>query len=181
MVSYFSSSFLCFILSFQKDDQVKASSNLTSANNARSIQSHSTKNKFPKKYWRFYSFDKNVFLCVCIKFNYILKLQTICCTFSLQYCWPQHRRVNGTIFGGVCTPCTCFGHAESCDNITGECLVSYLHIESLMDLSNINSICKCNWLNHLWDLKYLSRKKQKRSLCWTVAEVKIKSPHTKIW
>ncbi|XP_042733401.1 laminin subunit alpha-2 isoform X5 [Lagopus leucura] len=41
---------------------------------------------------------------------------------SCEYCWPQHRRVNGTIFGGVCTPCTCFGHAESCDNITGECL-----------------------------------------------------------
>ncbi|XP_010705705.1 laminin subunit alpha-2-like [Meleagris gallopavo] len=41
---------------------------------------------------------------------------------SCEYCWPQHRRVNGTIFGGICTPCTCFGHAESCDNITGECL-----------------------------------------------------------
>uniref|UniRef100_A0A672UU06 Laminin subunit alpha-2 n=1 Tax=Strigops habroptila TaxID=2489341 RepID=A0A672UU06_STRHB len=37
-------------------------------------------------------------------------------------CWPRHRRVNGTIFGGVCEPCTCFGHAESCDDITGECL-----------------------------------------------------------
>uniref|UniRef100_A0A8B9U8F8 Laminin subunit alpha-2 n=1 Tax=Anas zonorhyncha TaxID=75864 RepID=A0A8B9U8F8_9AVES len=41
---------------------------------------------------------------------------------SCEYCWPQHRRVNGTIFGGVCTPCTCFGHAEMCDDITGECL-----------------------------------------------------------
>uniref|UniRef100_A0A8C6IUA6 Laminin subunit alpha-2 n=1 Tax=Melopsittacus undulatus TaxID=13146 RepID=A0A8C6IUA6_MELUD len=42
--------------------------------------------------------------------------------FILQSCWPRHRRVNGTIFGGVCEPCTCFGHAESCDDITGECL-----------------------------------------------------------
>ncbi|NWX11325.1 LAMA2 protein, partial [Caloenas nicobarica] len=41
---------------------------------------------------------------------------------SCESCWPQHRRVNGTIFGGVCAPCTCFGHAESCDDITGECL-----------------------------------------------------------
>ncbi|XP_061330956.1 laminin subunit alpha-2 isoform X5 [Pezoporus flaviventris] len=41
---------------------------------------------------------------------------------SCESCWPQHRRVNGTIFDGVCEPCTCFGHAESCDDITGECL-----------------------------------------------------------
>ncbi|XP_050565519.1 laminin subunit alpha-2 [Cygnus atratus] len=41
---------------------------------------------------------------------------------SCEYCWPRHRRVNGTIFGGVCAPCTCFGHAEMCDDITGECL-----------------------------------------------------------
>uniref|UniRef100_A0A663M1F7 Laminin subunit alpha-2 n=1 Tax=Athene cunicularia TaxID=194338 RepID=A0A663M1F7_ATHCN len=41
---------------------------------------------------------------------------------SCESCWPQHRRVNGTIFGGVCAPCTCFGHAELCDDITGECL-----------------------------------------------------------
>uniref|UniRef100_A0A8D2EW47 Laminin subunit alpha-2 n=1 Tax=Theropithecus gelada TaxID=9565 RepID=A0A8D2EW47_THEGE len=41
---------------------------------------------------------------------------------SCESCWPRHRRVNGTIFGGVCEPCQCFGHAESCDDITGECL-----------------------------------------------------------
>ncbi|NXA35500.1 LAMA2 protein, partial [Eudromia elegans] len=41
---------------------------------------------------------------------------------SCESCWPLHRRVNGTIFGGVCEPCTCFGHAESCDDITGQCL-----------------------------------------------------------
>ncbi|ETE64643.1 Laminin subunit alpha-2, partial [Ophiophagus hannah] len=43
-------------------------------------------------------------------------------TFSVQSCWPGHRRVNGTIVGGICRPCTCFSHAESCDDITGECL-----------------------------------------------------------
>ncbi|XP_045698619.1 laminin subunit alpha-2 isoform X5 [Phyllostomus hastatus] len=41
---------------------------------------------------------------------------------SCESCWPRHRRVNGTIFGGICEPCQCFGHAESCDDITGECL-----------------------------------------------------------
>ncbi|XP_052640257.1 laminin subunit alpha-2 isoform X4 [Harpia harpyja] len=41
---------------------------------------------------------------------------------SCESCWPRHRRVNGTIFDGVCAPCTCFGHAELCDDITGECL-----------------------------------------------------------
>uniref|UniRef100_A0A8B9U8R8 Laminin subunit alpha-2 n=1 Tax=Anas zonorhyncha TaxID=75864 RepID=A0A8B9U8R8_9AVES len=57
-----------------------------------------------------YSYGMNLFNC----------LPNVLST--LQYCWPQHRRVNGTIFGGVCTPCTCFGHAEMCDDITGECL-----------------------------------------------------------
>lgn len=41
---------------------------------------------------------------------------------SCESCWPRHRRVNGTIFGGICEPCQCFGHSESCDEITGECL-----------------------------------------------------------
>ncbi|KAM6433798.1 laminin subunit alpha-2 [Rhynochetos jubatus] len=41
---------------------------------------------------------------------------------SCESCWPRHRRVNGTVFGGICAPCTCFGHAELCDDITGECL-----------------------------------------------------------
>ncbi|XP_035296219.1 laminin subunit alpha-2 isoform X4 [Cricetulus griseus] len=41
---------------------------------------------------------------------------------SCESCWPRHRRVNGTIFGGICEPCQCFGHAESCDDNTGECL-----------------------------------------------------------
>ncbi|XP_045355489.1 laminin subunit alpha-2 isoform X5 [Leopardus geoffroyi] len=41
---------------------------------------------------------------------------------NAKSCWPRHRRVNGTILGGICEPCQCFGHAESCDDITGECL-----------------------------------------------------------
>ncbi|XP_054830970.1 laminin subunit alpha-2 [Eublepharis macularius] len=41
---------------------------------------------------------------------------------SCESCWPRHRRVNGTIVGGICRQCTCFGHAESCNDITGECL-----------------------------------------------------------
>ncbi|XP_053447622.1 laminin subunit alpha-2 isoform X1 [Nycticebus coucang] len=41
---------------------------------------------------------------------------------SCESCWPRHRRVNGTMYGGICEPCQCFGHEESCDDITGECL-----------------------------------------------------------
>uniref|UniRef100_G1SX80 Laminin subunit alpha-2 n=1 Tax=Oryctolagus cuniculus TaxID=9986 RepID=G1SX80_RABIT len=41
---------------------------------------------------------------------------------SCESCWPRHRRVNGTLYGGICEPCRCFGHAESCDDITAECL-----------------------------------------------------------
>ncbi|XP_052025259.1 LOW QUALITY PROTEIN: laminin subunit alpha-2 [Apodemus sylvaticus] len=41
---------------------------------------------------------------------------------SCETCWPRHRRVNGTIFSGICEPCQCFAHAEACDDITGECL-----------------------------------------------------------
>ncbi|KAM7136526.1 laminin subunit alpha-2 isoform 4-T4 [Molossus nigricans] len=41
---------------------------------------------------------------------------------NAKSCLPRHRRINATIFGGICEPCQCFGHAESCDDITGECL-----------------------------------------------------------
>ncbi|XP_075453399.1 laminin subunit alpha-2 isoform X2 [Ascaphus truei] len=41
---------------------------------------------------------------------------------SCESCLPGHRRVNGTLFGGTCEPCRCFGHADTCDDITGECL-----------------------------------------------------------
>uniref|UniRef100_A0A803TQL9 Laminin subunit alpha 2 n=1 Tax=Anolis carolinensis TaxID=28377 RepID=A0A803TQL9_ANOCA len=43
-------------------------------------------------------------------------------SYGMNSCQSRHRRVNGTIVGGICRPCTCFGHAESCDDITGECL-----------------------------------------------------------
>nr|XP_033792815.1 laminin subunit alpha-2 isoform X4 [Geotrypetes seraphini] len=37
-------------------------------------------------------------------------------------CLPWHRRVNGTLIGGICEPCRCFGHADACDDNTGACL-----------------------------------------------------------
>ncbi|XP_066461636.1 laminin subunit alpha-2 isoform X5 [Eleutherodactylus coqui] len=40
---------------------------------------------------------------------------------SCESCSPGHRRVNGTLFGGKCEPCRCFGHSDSCDDITGFC------------------------------------------------------------
>ncbi|XP_078505043.1 laminin subunit alpha-2 isoform X3 [Lissotriton helveticus] len=36
-------------------------------------------------------------------------------------CWPKHRRVNGTLIGGICEPCRCYGHADTCDDHTGVC------------------------------------------------------------
>lgn len=56
---------------------------------------------------------------------------------SFQSCWPRHRRVNGTIFGGICEPCQCFGHAESCDDNTGECLVSASLLKMLIEKTEI--------------------------------------------
>ncbi|XP_075059154.1 laminin subunit alpha-2 isoform X2 [Mixophyes fleayi] len=40
---------------------------------------------------------------------------------SCESCLPGHRRVNGTLFRGKCEPCQCFGHSDSCDDITGFC------------------------------------------------------------
>ncbi|XP_040285060.1 laminin subunit alpha-2 isoform X2 [Bufo bufo] len=40
---------------------------------------------------------------------------------SCEVCLAAHRRVNGTLFGGKCEPCRCFGHSDSCDDITGFC------------------------------------------------------------
>ncbi|XP_069831051.1 laminin subunit alpha-2 isoform X3 [Dendropsophus ebraccatus] len=40
---------------------------------------------------------------------------------SCESCLPGHRRVNGTLVGGICEPCRCFGHSDSCEDITGFC------------------------------------------------------------
>uniref|UniRef100_A0A4W5KBC8 Laminin subunit alpha 2 n=1 Tax=Hucho hucho TaxID=62062 RepID=A0A4W5KBC8_9TELE len=39
-----------------------------------------------------------------------------------RMCSLGHRRVNSTMFKGVCEPCDCQGHATDCDDITGQCL-----------------------------------------------------------
>ncbi|XP_051880562.1 laminin subunit alpha-2 [Pristis pectinata] len=41
---------------------------------------------------------------------------------SCESCAPGYRRVNGTLYGGICVPCICHGHSSYCDDITGECL-----------------------------------------------------------
>ncbi|XP_073483348.1 laminin subunit alpha-2 isoform X3 [Aquarana catesbeiana] len=40
---------------------------------------------------------------------------------DVKNCLPGYRRVNGTLVGGICEPCRCFGHSDSCDDITGFC------------------------------------------------------------
>lgn len=87
-----------------------------------------------------------------------LRLDTLS---SFQSCWPRHRRINGTIFGGICEPCQCFGHAESCDDITGECLVSAFSSgcadwqgwNQLKRPSNSTTTCGTN----TWGKKWLDR------------------------
>ncbi|XP_071006528.1 laminin subunit alpha-2 isoform X1 [Oncorhynchus clarkii lewisi] len=41
---------------------------------------------------------------------------------SCEMCSSGNRRVNSTLFKGVCEPCDCQGHATNCDDITGQCL-----------------------------------------------------------
>ncbi|XP_036405402.1 laminin subunit alpha-2 isoform X1 [Megalops cyprinoides] len=41
---------------------------------------------------------------------------------SCETCASGYRRVNSTLFKGVCEPCHCHGHATLCDDITGHCL-----------------------------------------------------------
>ncbi|KAJ8385914.1 hypothetical protein AAFF_G00178760 [Aldrovandia affinis] len=41
---------------------------------------------------------------------------------SCEMCAAGHRRVNSTLYKGVCEPCRCHGHASLCDDITGRCL-----------------------------------------------------------
>uniref|UniRef100_A0A4W3IED9 Basement membrane-specific heparan sulfate proteoglycan core protein n=1 Tax=Callorhinchus milii TaxID=7868 RepID=A0A4W3IED9_CALMI len=41
---------------------------------------------------------------------------------SCESCLPGFRRVNSTLYGGICEACKCHGHSVSCDDITGECL-----------------------------------------------------------
>lgn len=41
----------------------------------------------------------------------------------LQSCLPGYYRVDGILFGGICQPCECHGHAAECD-IHGVCFVS---------------------------------------------------------
>lgn len=41
----------------------------------------------------------------------------------LQSCLPGYYRVDGILFGGICQPCECHGHAAECD-VHGVCFVS---------------------------------------------------------
>ncbi|XP_060707122.1 laminin subunit alpha-2 isoform X4 [Hemiscyllium ocellatum] len=41
---------------------------------------------------------------------------------SCESCAQGYRWVNGTLYGGICVPCSCYGHSSYCDDITGECL-----------------------------------------------------------
>ena len=50
----------------------------------------------------------------------------------LQDCAPGFRRVDNVLYGGTCERCECNGHSDSCNPYTGECLVSRLYIDGLV-------------------------------------------------
>lgn len=59
---------------------------------------------------------------------------------NLQDCAPGYYRSSKSPYRGVCIPCSCNGHADSCDTETGECLVSTLcNVVTVFDNSKIES------------------------------------------
>ncbi|XP_055337185.1 laminin subunit alpha-1-like [Paramacrobiotus metropolitanus] len=40
---------------------------------------------------------------------------------SCETCTAGHRRVNSTLYNGICVPCQCYAHASHCDPSSGEC------------------------------------------------------------
>nr|XP_032808700.1 laminin subunit alpha-1-like isoform X2 [Petromyzon marinus] len=42
---------------------------------------------------------------------------------SCESCMRGHRRVDGTLHGGRCEPCRCHGHADDCDDLSGDCML----------------------------------------------------------
>ncbi|XP_076023918.1 laminin subunit alpha-2 [Genypterus blacodes] len=46
---------------------------------------------------------------------------------SCEACVPGSRRVNGTLYNGVCEACRCHGHAAECHEVTGHCLDCFHH------------------------------------------------------
>lgn len=45
---------------------------------------------------------------------------------SCEECAPGFYRAQGGPYGGYCVPCQCHGHADTCDQVTGKCIVSKL-------------------------------------------------------
>lgn len=65
-------------------------------------------------------------------------------TLLLQSCLSGYYRVDGILFGGICQPCECHGHAVEC-SIHGECFVS--HTETLSApsyLSQSHLLCRAD-------------------------------------
>lgn len=47
---------------------------------------------------------------------------------SCEDCAPGFYRAQSGPFGGYCVPCQCNGHADTCDEVTGKCIVRCLII-----------------------------------------------------
>lgn len=86
--------------------------------------------------------------CISFKFmNFYTREYELCFFFfkfsdvvNLQDCAPGYYRSSKSPYRGVCIPCSCNGHADSCDTETGECLVSTLcNVVTVFDYSKIES------------------------------------------
>lgn len=62
---------------------------------------------------------------------------------SCESCERGYRRVNNTVYGGVCLPCDCNGHVDSCDPFTGACGVSYKIYNTTLNFGYSQTIKPC--------------------------------------
>ena len=70
------------------------------------------------------NFDFGLHLCICY----------------FQECASGYYRSHTTPYLGICVPCECNGHADSCDPLNGECLVSVGMDRTYPGILHLNSV-----------------------------------------
>lgn len=68
---------------------------------------------------------------------------------SFQSCLPGYYRVDGILFGGICQPCKCNGHATECDT-QGVCFVSCPLMRCVLRICLEIRRTFCLWQTSLW-------------------------------
>ena len=54
----------------------------------------------------------------------VLSVWNVLFLWCLQECAPGHYRSRSSPYLGICVKCSCNGHSDDCDVVTGECFVS---------------------------------------------------------